>query len=286
MTEEYLLTMKNRPDKAVTIRAGNWRTIRALHTWFHGGGIKFASAAASDIVQVLERLVPILQGPLTIRAIPLNFFAKVNPEGTRDRDAIFTKARRLFTVLFPLGLKKWGPAISRIAWNRAETKAHLKHRYCEDGARFFKLLGSHETVSCRIFEQIRLSRDVIKKVLRSLYHYRVRQVAFSNIVCATRYKSLDEAGQLTSTLCPLCRKSVDSLEHMLHCAGLAALPEEEALIDYLHGLTSVVCRGNPGLHMPFITPTGWDTELSEDTTTPERTISLTFQANSSAGEVI
>ena len=90
---------------------------------------------------------------------------------------------------------------------------------------------------------MRLARDIIKKAHYALNRSRIHQVAFGNIVCATRFKRLGEAGRLIETLCPLGRNKTDTLTYMLQCAETPPLPaEEEKLVEFLKKLTVRVLR--------------------------------------------
>ena len=81
ITEEYLLRNPEDPHANITVRAGNWRTIRALHAWFHGGVMRFTSSAAAEVVQTTGRIIPRLRGKLIVRAIPMNFSEKFSHRG-------------------------------------------------------------------------------------------------------------------------------------------------------------------------------------------------------------
>ena len=159
---------------------------------------------------------------------------------------------------------------------------HLKHRYGEDEMRFMQLLRNQGSISCQIFTELRLSREVTKSALKRLHSLRKHQVTLSNIICATRYKSLDENGQIIPTLCPLCREAEEALEHMIQCTRVKELPiTANELVDFLSDLAPAVCRGNPGLPIPLVLPTGWDVEFSMDDTLTEGRINLSASEESS-----
>ena len=75
------------------------------------------------------------------------------------------------------------------------------------------------SLSCRIFFDWDLSRKKVREILRSLDRDRKLQTTFNNLIGATRFKAMDQGG-LYSTMCPKCRKEIDSWEHHQKCYEL------------------------------------------------------------------
>ena len=230
---------------------------RALRGWMGGGKLTLASSAASEIVQLLHRLALSLTCPLVIRAVPRDFLETVSPRGCEDCDVIFATAGRMYREIIPQGMETWGPRLARLPWNKEEAQAHLMRRYRSDEANFLGRLETVDSRACGIYAALGLTRDVIKQSMRSLRGARVRQVALSNIICATRFRHYARDGRLLQTLCPVCRQVPDSLEHMLECTGLSLSPgTQKEAVEFLRELAYRACRGNPG----FVTPIFHDEE--------------------------
>ena len=61
------------------IRTGGWSLVPGLMAWFKEGSLRFASAVASDIIQVVYNLESQLSCPIISRALPRDFLDDAKP---------------------------------------------------------------------------------------------------------------------------------------------------------------------------------------------------------------
>ena len=249
--------------RQVLIKAGNWRVMRALARWFRRGELLLISSAASDIIRCFYEILPMTKCPIILRALPPDHFAEVCTGGSRGCDILYVTAKRLYNTIIPQGLILWGERICRIPWNAEEVKAHLLSRYQVDEARFISLLSSEGSIASQIFTDLKLNREVLRIALNSLKFSRKLQVTMGSIICATRFKYFDKAGNILPVSCPKCKKE-DSFEHLLGCAELE-LPstgEESSMAEFLRHMAVKAVGGNPGLPTPILSITEGEIDLS------------------------
>ena len=66
-----------------------------------------------------------------------------------------------------------------------------------------------------------LNRSKIRKILAHLEEDRTLQTTFANLVGAIRFKA-GKKGRLWHTVCPNCKKEIDSWEHCVSCYQIKA----------------------------------------------------------------
>ena len=103
-----------------------------------------------------------------------------------------------------------------------EIKELLKQRQETHERETLQLLlqkDSFPSISSQIFFDWELTRQRVKEILRFLEKDRKLQVAFTNLIGATRFKTT-EKGKLYVTICPKCEKETDNWEHHKKCYKL------------------------------------------------------------------
>ena len=141
--------------------------------------------------------------------------------------------------------------LAAIPLKQVEIKELILEKFHNDELATVELLRRAGSAAAEVFTKLRLTREIIKTVLKELQGDRKLQVVFSNVVCATRFKFF-EGGELLDTVCPKpgCG-SVDSLEHLLSCTEMSTAPEErEELIAYLVELTVAACPEGSNVPVP------------------------------------
>ena len=139
-------------------------------------------------------------------------------------------------------LSKWGSRIVRLAWTKAELKAHLKQRYRRDEQLLISLLAREGSSACLIQTQVNLTRSSLKAVLKGMGDGRGGQMIFASITCGTLFKFYSKEGVRLDVKCPL-RGAVNSLRHTrdhLRRNAPEAHVEEEEQVVYLLALARMV----------------------------------------------
>ena len=105
-----------------------------------------------------------------------------------------------------------------------EIKEFLKVKQAEHEREIMQLLVQRKTkpsISCAIFFEWELTRERVKKILKFLDRDRKLQTTFTNVIGATRFKTM-EANSLYISLCPKCGKKPDEWSHLKECYNLMA----------------------------------------------------------------
>ena len=103
---EQLITAEQVAPPFFYVKAGTWRMTRALQNWFNSGNMDLQSAAASDIIAVIYRMVKVIPCPVIAAPLPEDFFEQTRPRGMEDSDILATSAARLYDHVLQLALKK------------------------------------------------------------------------------------------------------------------------------------------------------------------------------------
>ena len=141
-----------------------------------------------------------------------------------------------------MGLSKWSNRIARLAWTKAELRAHLKQRYRRDEQLLISLLAQEGSSACSIHALLNLTRSSIKAVLRTTDDDRKGQMIFASITRRTLFKFYNKEGARLEVKCPLCGIA-NPLEHTqdhLKRGVPAAHAEEEEQVDFLRALAKTV----------------------------------------------
>ena len=170
---------------------------------------------------------------------------------------------RFFRTVLPGQTGDWILRQSRLPLTTAEVKERVMQRYERDEQQVLRLLATEgQSVSGGIFLKLNLTRTVIRGVMEALKDSRAIQSTFSSIVCATRFKYFFE-DVLLPTECQYCG-GVDSLEHLIECVSIGAVPEsceEVVLVEYLAELARRAQNVNPKYPVPIIPRDGVEIAL-------------------------
>ena len=254
LTERLYLQQHTTPD-FIAIKAGNWKTNRALYRWFIEGQLRLNSDAADEIARAILRLSKTLACPLIISGVPGDFFSDLSKKEGAEAMVIATAVSRVTEHAIPRIRKEWGQSIARIPWTTDELKHQMKKRYQIDERRTIAMLeeqGSHSSI---IFANLQLTRGIIKGSLKKLQTNRRRQTVLAGILCATRFKYFTEKGELLEVNCPNNCGHADSLQHMLECYNLHPPVGEEdpdAWMRFLITMVRKVERNSPFIPLPIV----------------------------------
>ena len=80
-----------------------------------------------------------------------------------------------------------------------------------------------QSLSCCIFLHLELNRTLMRTILRHLADSRALQTTLGNLICATRFKTLDK-NRLVMTQCPKCGQA-NSWSHHIQCYNIS-LPQQ------------------------------------------------------------
>ena len=265
--EQHILSLQLTTQPAyVEIIAGNDESQRAFENWMNYGTLRLQSGCASDIVDCLYRLVEILPCALIARAPSENASKEVKLTGHQSGDVIYATATRMVRAIGPEAWQLWGEQIARLSWTAEETKTRLKQSYQEDEKRTISLLATTGSTACNIYQDMKLSRKVIKEALRRLKRSRFNQVTLATIVCGTRFKFFEDDRRYP-VRCEVTEgfQEEDSSQHLLSCCRMPLntminSPEEE-IIHYLATLACKATTENPGMPTPNILVQDGELEL-------------------------
>ena len=143
---------------------------------------------AAEIIQLFHKLEGRLRCPPIIEALPRDYLSGVQPRDVRYCDLLATTAKRLYKVVVPLAKKRFGHRLAHVPWTPEEAKGARKKKFREDENVVMDLLAMLGSGACSIYRTIGLNRELVKSIYRRLQSDRSRQVVFSSIVCATRFK--------------------------------------------------------------------------------------------------
>ena len=113
---------------------------------------------------------------------------------------------------------------------QAEIKEMLKIKQEQDEQEVMKILAERSekpSKACKILIEWGLNRKKVKTILKSLDRERKLQTTFSNLIGATRFKTIVE-GQLMAAVCPKCGREPDDWQHHKECYNLAIPKDRES----------------------------------------------------------
>ena len=229
------------------IKTGTWRMIRGLQTWFNSGRLQLKSLAASDIVAAVYCINLLLPRPLIITALPTDFFETAKARGVRDCDVLLTTSSRLYSLILPKVIRRWGARLARIPWTEDETEIYCKIKYRADEEVAPSLLKGEGPIASSIYAELHLTRSIIKEVLTRLRSDRRKQMVFASIVFATRFKTFAVDNEPQAAKCMRCGER-DTFDHTLQCCRVGDIPcngNAENLLDFLVGLVREAAKGAP-----------------------------------------
>ena len=130
----------------------------------------------------------------------------------------------------------------------------------EGEQKVFELLARRDrkpSYSCNMYRNWAMDRNKIKKILGSLDDDRMLQTTFGNLIGATRFKTIKE-GELRGTVCPKCKKAVDTWKHCVECHEIQfrSSANEKQWLRNIRTIMETVKTTTPGKFEAADTPFG------------------------------
>ena len=238
----------------IRLRAGGLREINKLLCWFNEGAIRLKSAVREGVYHLLSKISSVLRCPLLIERELSGCPENARVDRLED-PASFNHGTKI--RLLRIMTNKEGSAllcrIPRIPLTKEEVKERLKLKSERDELNGIEKLASKGSLSCRIFGELGLTREMIKMAMRELVWSRRQQVALSTVILATRFKffGTGRGNTLTKTRCTICDME-DNWEHLRsHCSGEASLVDVDGVVEYLVRIAECADRINPHIPVPI-----------------------------------
>ena len=134
-----------------------------------------------------------------------------------------------------------------------EVKERLKELQQEDEQKTIQYLANRESdrsISAEIIKEWKLDRSTVREILQHLSSERKLQTTFTNLVGATRFKTVKNS-ELHHTICPNCAE-VDTWKHCLQCYGIDPISEHRTK-DWLPNIEQAmrkITTDNPAKYQP------------------------------------
>ena len=250
-----------------------------LKDWLGRGAWRFETQAGEAVANLVHSLAKTLPFPLSIYTV-----AKISQlelpvfENPQDPSTVlYYSKKRAEQLLSSETLNDLKPRWTRIPLTKDEITNLITIKYEEDELKAIKILDNANSASGGIFQQIGLTRHIIKQALNELSHSRKHQTALCGIICATRFKYAMPGG-LFSTICKKCGH-LDSLSHLLKCVNLTIPPSSEDIEPTVQFLKTLAIRArniNFAAPIPLFPVLATDFELDTHTTSESEADPLEF----------
>ena len=249
------LSGENAYPEIVVVRAGGSLECGRLLRWINQGNMGLGSAVASPVMVLLERIMGSVKCPIVVTSTEGGWYDTEESDILDDPQSFISNTRRRTISRFlQKGMWGWLKRLPRIPLTGEEVKSRLQLKYELDEKKAIRMLADIGSVSCGIYSSWNLNREVISRALKLLCFSRKCQTMLSSVICATRFKFLEE-GRRIPTRCrnPNCIQPgcFDDIRHLLLCHDLK-LPQEgdEEMIEFLTLLATKTTVGNPGIPTP------------------------------------
>ena len=239
----------------MTIRAGSYRVVGALQSWFQGGVLKLGSAAASPLANDVINIEGWLKANLYLRPF-------VPPESVESLDELPLFHLQLLTlfeefrqIAIPILGHDWPKSLPRIPLTKPEIKKVIRTQWEKDEQLVLRQLSELGSVSSEIITRLELTREIVGLAMSALRRERAAQVTLLSILGATRFKTYFH-GVLIPTRCPhtwgrvACGQE-DTYQHLLICYKIQHLERKGAeSLDFLITMARKARPARPGTVEP------------------------------------
>ena len=253
---DFLIAAPAESLAEIVIYASDKDLLRTILDWFNTGRLSAYTSGVSEVVRLFHKLDKVLYCPMTLKELPKEFFLDCVPDGIGIGDVLINTANRLFLWVVPAVRAAAKGRLVRLPLTKKEVKKRILDKFHKDETAAIQMLSSQGSEACRIMIKLHLDRPTIRLTHAELSENRPAQVTLSSVICATRFKYVDNVKTkvLHPTLCQVCRRNrIDNFEHLTECVGLREIPAvQDFVVDYLVMLAKRAITPNPGIPIKYI----------------------------------
>ena len=219
-TKEWLLSHTQDHIQYVNIEIGGSLTVYHLQKWLQTGQANFESAAASQILPLINEMGEWLKVDIFVNPL---FLPDRHDNG--DNISLYKKIFLLLTehyrqFVLPAQSNTWRHSPPVVPCSSAEMHGHIHQYFLKDERRIIDILGGMDSESASIISYLNLTREVVKEALEQLKGDRSHQVNLLAILSGTRFRMVTPSGMQPTTCPRLGCQLRDSFWHLLTCYSL------------------------------------------------------------------